>query len=84
MMVYAVACYIAGLLVFPFFWTFASGRSAADPDEPLLLFASVFWPVSLIVAFVFGCWSVMIVLGSRARRQFDQAWKDFAGWVRES
>lgn len=68
MMVYIVAGYVAGLLVFPFFFTFASGRSAADSGEPLLFFASVFWPVSLIVAFVFGCWSVMIVLGSRARR----------------
>ena len=84
MMVYAVACYIAGLLVFPFFWTFASGRSAADPDEPLLLLASVFWPVSLIVAFVFGYWRVMIVLGSRARRQFDQACEDFKRLIRES
>lgn len=84
MMVYAIACYIAGLLVFPFFFTFATRRSVVDPDEPILLVVSVFWPIYLVIALTLWWWGVMVALGERTRGQFDQAYKDFKRWIRES
>lgn len=84
MMVYAVACYIAGLLVFPFFFTFATRRSVVDSYEPILLVVFVFWPIYLVIALALWWWGVMVAFGERARSQFDQAYKDFKRWVRES
>ena len=84
MMVYAVAGYIVGLLVYPFFWSFVAGRPAYDSDGLSWIFASVFWPLILIIAFVYGCWYVMSVIGSWGRSLLDRAWDNLKRWARES
>lgn len=84
MIMNAIACYVAGVLVFPFFWSFATGCSVDDDEDPLWIFASVFWPVSLTIVLMYGWWRAVSILGSRARHLCGRARKDFERWTRGS
>lgn len=77
MIMNAISCYVAGVLVFPFFWSFTTGCSVDDDEDSLWIFASVFWPVSLIIVLMYGWWSAMSVLGSRVRSLCGRVRKDF-------
>lgn len=88
-MMWYVACYVAGFLVVPFFWSLSDGWPFAEarPDSDDVLFQILmcaFWPVVFFAALVYGWWCVASALGARARSLCGWAWKGFARWVRES
>ena len=92
MMAYVIACYVAGVLVFPFFWSFWSSSNwwpfmkarSGDTDVMFSFLVCVCWPGILAVSLVYVWWYVMSGFGVRARGLYDRVWKDFVRWARES